>query len=209
MSDEEIHRKVVSPTGNDLVDGKTAQQWADSYAGLKGHTEKKTRELDGVNSRYAETLSKAEADRSELESIKKRLVEMEEASSAKILESELRFAKLAQRDALGKLIAENHPALIPFHMQGFVNPENKTGEELTAYLSGLTSMLTAMKQNTLEGFRQGVVPQPPNPAQVPAQASVSRGVNAISSDLRTAPVGSDRYKELLIEYEMAKRDGTL
>ncbi len=197
-------------TGNSdgvLYEGKTAQQWAQIAQSWKGRAEKGATELTTLKKQVADLFVENDTLKIQAETTSTRATQLESelTQTKKTLESQL--AKLTLQQQVRGVIAEKYPELLAFEAQGLIQPGDKQGEELDAYLSTFAKNVNALKQGAVEQFRAGTPPPPPNPMQTLGQPNAKRGAGEITEELRKTPANDPRHAELVRERLEAITEG--
>lgn len=202
---------VSTPTSTEgvLYEGKTAEQWARIVTSLRGELNQRAQTIKTLEAQLGSTIVENERLRQEAEtnSTKAQSLENDLTTTKTTLESEL--AKLRSRDELARTIAEKYPQLLELHYKGLVNPGDKQGDELLAYLDTFANQLAQFQTSAVQQFRQGTPPPPPNPVTKPGDKVMKRGVNTIAKELSRTSASDPRHAELMAEYEEAIREGRL
>jgi uncharacterized protein YukE len=171
------------------------------YAGLQGHTQKLTNELNDAKSQISSLTQNYEAQISDFKSQMEGLNKKFEEATGQVTTLNNELGSMRHRSHVSEVIAKEFPNLMSAHMTGLLRTEGLQDEDLSNYLKTFSQFLSQSREADVSNFLSGILP--PTPSTPPAGSGGGGSVQDLSNRLMNLTPDTEEYNQTMQQYVAA------
>lgn len=192
---------IGTPSQNQPLD---TTDWKGKFNGASSALGRAQKEATEYKAKHDGLFVELEALRAKYENSTASLNDLATEKATLVAQHQAEVARLKKEQDTGRMIATQHPALLPLYLEGLVNINGMTDEQIPTYLSNMATKLQALNAQTVQQTLTGSTPPPPTPTTQTGGGTLT--LDQVEQRMRTMNRNDPEYGRLRAMREKLLRE---